>query len=217
MKEGIELAQKGRPRNVKLQQSILAVAYELLLECGYEAVTVEKIAKQAGVSKATIYKWWPNKAAVVADGFFEAAANQMPIPDTGSVMEDIRIHASNLALFMESKEGNIITELIGQGQMDESLMQIYREYYVKPRRMESAMILTRGISRGELSHELDVNSSIDLIYGPLFYRLLVSGELFTADKINGLIWMAFNGLRNFGSGESKTVTEIRNLESEEKK
>lgn len=53
-----------------IQHSILSVAYELLLESGFEEVTIEKIAERAGVSKATIYKWWPNKAAVVADGFF---------------------------------------------------------------------------------------------------------------------------------------------------
>ncbi|MBP3964169.1 TetR/AcrR family transcriptional regulator [Paenibacillus lignilyticus] len=190
------MAQKGRPRDVKLQQLILSVSYELLLENGYESVTIEKIAETAGVSKATIYKWWPNKAAVVADGFFKAAASQMPVPDTGSVMEDILIHATNLAVFMESKEGNMIAELIGQGQMNQTLMKVFREYYVKPRRSESAMILTRGINRGELSPNLDVNSSIDLLYGPLFYRLLVSGESFTPDKVRGIILMAFNGLRN---------------------
>ncbi|SFS67690.1 TetR/AcrR family transcriptional regulator [Paenibacillus sp. BC26] len=190
------MAQKGRPRDVKLQQLILSVSYELLLGNGYEAVTIEKIAEKAGVSKATIYKWWPNKAAVVADGFFNAAASQMPVPDTGSVMEDILIHAINLAVFMESKEGNMIAELIGQGQMNQTLMQVFREYYVKPRRAESAMILTRGINRGELSPNLDVNSSIDLLYGPLFYRLLVSGESLTPDTVRGIIMMAFNGLRN---------------------
>nr|WP_091216916.1 TetR/AcrR family transcriptional regulator [Paenibacillus sp. BC26] len=192
----MDMAQKGRPRDVKLQQLILSVSYELLLGNGYEAVTIEKIAEKAGVSKATIYKWWPNKAAVVADGFFNAAASQMPVPDTGSVMEDILIHAINLAVFMESKEGNMIAELIGQGQMNQTLMQVFREYYVKPRRAESAMILTRGINRGELSPNLDVNSSIDLLYGPLFYRLLVSGESLTPDTVRGIIMMAFNGLRN---------------------
>ncbi|MDU0205564.1 TetR/AcrR family transcriptional regulator [Paenibacillus sp. MAH-36] len=195
------MAQKGRPRDVKLQHVILTVAYELLLEGGFEEVTIDKIAEKAGVSKATIYKWWPNKAAVVAEGFFEAAASRLPVPDTGSVLKDVMQHAVNLSLFMESKEGRVISELIGQGQMDSALIQVFREYYVKPRRTESAMILRRGIDRDELGKELDVESSIDLIYGPLFYRLLVSGEPLTEDKVKRMIYTVFHGLISTGKTE----------------
>ncbi|BFT73994.1 TetR/AcrR family transcriptional regulator [Paenibacillus sp. P36] len=195
------MAQKGRPRDVKLQHVILTVAYELLLEGGFEEVTIDKIAEKAGVSKATIYKWWPNKAAVVAEGFFEAAASRLPVPDTGSVLKEITQHAVNLSLFMESKEGRVISELIGQGQMDSALIQVFREYYVKPRRSESAMILRRGIDRDELGKELDVESSIDLIYGPLFYRLLVSGEPLTEDTVKRMIYTVFNGLISTGKAK----------------
>lgn len=59
----------GRPRSEKTKQAILSAAYDLLLENGFGAVTIEKIAERAGVSKATIYKWWSNKAAVVMDAF----------------------------------------------------------------------------------------------------------------------------------------------------
>lgn len=199
------MAQKGRPRDVKLQHVILSVAYELLLEGGFEDVTIDKIAEKAGVSKATIYKWWPNKAAVVAEGFFEAAASRLPVPDTGSVLKDILIHAVNLSLFMESKEGKVISELIGQGQMDAALIQVFREYYVKPRRAESGMILKRGIDRGELGKELDIESSIDLIYGPLFYRLLVTGEKLTEDRVKLMVYTVFNGILSTGKAKINTL------------
>ena len=192
----VAMVQKGRPRDVKLQQVILSVAYELLVEIGFEEVTIEKIAEKASVSKATIYKWWPNKAAVVADGFFKAATSRLPISDTGTVMKDVMIHAINLASFMESKEGKVIAQLIGQGQLNATLIQVFREYYIQPRRAEAAMMLRRGIARGELGSELDVESSIDLLYGPLFYRLLVTGEPFTEDKVRSIIVAAFNGLKS---------------------
>ncbi len=70
---------RGRPRNVETQKAILTASYELLLEDGFETVTVDKIADRAKVSKATIYKWWPNKAAVVMDGFLSAAAARLPL------------------------------------------------------------------------------------------------------------------------------------------
>lgn len=116
---------RGRPRNLETQHAILNTSYELLLEHGFGAVTIEKIAEQAQVSKATIYKWWPNKAAVVMDGFMHAASARLPIPDTGKVTEDILLHVSNLVRFMTSREGQIITELIGE---DNSTQPWQRSY-----------------------------------------------------------------------------------------
>ncbi|SFS35652.1 DNA-binding transcriptional regulator, AcrR family [Paenibacillus sp. 453mf] len=190
------MAKKGRPRDVTIQHSILSVAYELLLESGFEEVTIEKIAERAGVSKATIYKWWPNKAAVVADGFFEGAASRLPVPDTGSVKEDILTHAINLSLYMSGKEGKVISELIGHGQVNSTLIEVFRQYYIQPRRAEAAGILRKGIERGELSAELDVDSSLDLLYGPLFYRLLVTGEPLAEDKVRPILLAAFDGMKS---------------------
>ena len=99
-------AKRGRPRNMETQNAILAAAYELLLEHGFAAITIEKIAERAQVSKATIYKWWPNKGAVIMDGYMSAMTARWPVPDTGSVFEDVRIHASNMIQFLTSQDGD---------------------------------------------------------------------------------------------------------------
>lgn len=187
---------RGRPRNVETQQSILSASYELLLETGFESVTVEKIADRAKVSKATIYKWWPNKAAVVVDGFLSAAAARLPVPDTGSAMKDILIHATNLARFLASREGTIITELLGEGQFDSGLAEAYRTRYFRPRRLEAKSLLEKGVQRGELKKNLDIELSIDLIYGPIFYRLLVTGEKLDDTYVEQLVTNAFEGIRS---------------------
>lgn len=194
-------AKRGRPRNVETQKSILAASYDLLLENGFGAVTVEKIAERAGVSKATIYKWWPNKAAVVMDGYLSAAAARLPVPDTGSVWNDIRIHATNLARFLTSREGNIIKELIGEGQFDAGLAEAYRTRYFQPRRLEARQLMERGIQRGEWSENLDIELSIDLIYGPIFYRLLVIGEGLDEAYVEQLIRYSYAGLDSDGSSK----------------
>ncbi|MGC5324237.1 TetR/AcrR family transcriptional regulator [Brevibacillus sp. SYSU BS000544] len=186
---------RGRPRNVETQKSILTAAYELLLEIGFGAVTVDKIAERAGVSKATIYKWWPNKAAVVMDGFLSAATTRLPVPDTGSVFNDILFHASNLARFLTSREGKIITELIGEGQFDSGLAQEYQARYFQPRRLEARQLMERGVKRGELKKDLDIGLSTDLIYGPIFYRLLVTGEKLDDSYVQQLVISAFEGIR----------------------
>jgi AcrR family transcriptional regulator len=165
---------------------------------GFGAVTVEKIAEQAQVRKATIYKWWPNKAAVVMDGYLFAAAARLPIPDSGSVKEDLLIHAGNLAIFLSSREGKVITELIGEGQFDAGLAEAYRSRYFGPRRQEAWQLLERGVARGELKKELDIGSSIDLIYGPIFYRLWLTGDELSEESVSKLVLLALEGFKPEG-------------------
>ncbi len=186
---------RGRPRNIETQKAILSASYELLLESGFKAVTVDKIADRAKVSKATIYKWWPNKAAVVMDGFLSAAAARLPVPDTGSALNDILTHATSLASFLISREGTIINELVGEGQFDSKLAEEYRARYFQPRRQQAKQLLEKGMKRGELKENLDVELSIDLIYGPIFYRLLVTGEKLDDSYVHDLVINAFEGIR----------------------
>jgi AcrR family transcriptional regulator len=186
---------KGRPRNAATEKAILTASYDLLLETGFSAVTVEKIAERAKVSKATIYKWWPNKAAVVMDGFLSAAMSRLPVPDTGSVIEDIVIQVTNLARFLTSREGKVINELIAEGQFDSKLAEEYRLRYFNPRRLDSRHILERGVQRGELKQDVELEICIDLIYGPLFYRLLVTGEKLDEAFIKILVTYAFEGIQ----------------------
>ncbi|MGB8451963.1 MAG: TetR/AcrR family transcriptional regulator [Anaerocolumna sp.] len=182
----------GRPRSEATRKAILTASYELLLENGFDAVTVEGIAERAGVSKATIYKWWANKAAVVLDGFFAATESMLKVPDTGSVSEDIFLQANNLAAFITSPKGKVITELIGSGQFDANIAEEYRIRYFNPRRLISRHILERGIQRGELKKDLDIEMGIDLIFAPIFYRLLITGEtidsVFVKSLITNVLW-----------------------------
>lgn len=187
---------RGRPRNLEAQKSILSASYDLLLENGFQALTVDKIAKYAQVSKATIYKWWPNKAAVVMDGFLYAASERLPVPDTGSAYNDILTHATNLTIFLTSREGTIITQLLGEGQFDSGLADAYRARYFHPRRLEAKSLLEKGIQRGELKKSIDIDICIDLIYGPIFYRLLVTGEPLDESYVRQLILNAFEGIRS---------------------
>lgn len=187
---------KGRPRNMETQSSILSASYELLLESGFGAVTVEKIAERAQVSKATIYKWWPNKAAVVIDGFLSAATARLPVPDTGSVFDDILEHAANMTRFMTSREGSIFLEIIGEGQVDSALAEAFRTRYIQPRRLEVRNIMNRGLQRGELEQNLDIALCTDLIYGPIFYRLLVTGDPIDKKYVEQIITHVFNGIRS---------------------
>ncbi|TCM86638.1 TetR family transcriptional regulator [Paenibacillus sp. BK033] len=179
---------------METHKAILTASYDLLLESGFETVTVEKIAERAKVSKATIYKWWPNKAAVVMDGFLFAAAARLPVPDTGVAFNDIVIHASNLVRFLTSPEGRIIKDLIGGGQFDAGMSEAILTRYIEPRRQEAGSLLARGVERGELNNKQDISLGIDMIYGPIFYRLLMTGGTLDDSYVKQLVTNVFEGI-----------------------
>jgi AcrR family transcriptional regulator len=186
------LKKRGRPRNKETEQAILDAGYKLLLEKGFVNITVDKIAEKAGVSKATIYKWWPNKAAVVMDGFLSRSIIKLPMPNTGSVITDITTQALNLSRFLLSDEGKVLNELIAEGQFDDQIAEEYRRRYFTPRRIKARQILERGVKRGELSIDTDLELCIDLIFGPLFYRLLITGDKITEAYIKKVVDYTFN-------------------------
>ena len=195
MKIGIDMDKKlGRPRSEETKKAILTAAYELMSENGFDAVTIEGIAERAGVSKATIYKWWPGKAAVVLDGYFAATELLLPVPDTGSVKEDLFQQFNNLSSFITSPKGKMITELIAAGQFNPGIAEEYRVRFFNPRRHISRGILERGIARGELRKDLDLERSIDLIFAPLVYRLLITGDSLDSAFIRELINDIIKGL-----------------------
>ena len=93
-------------------------------------MTVEAIAERAGVSKATVYRWWPNRAAVVMDGFLSIVSSQVPFPHTGRAREDIRIHMRRLAEAFSGKIGSTVAALIAEGQSDPELAEALRSRWL---------------------------------------------------------------------------------------
>ena len=117
---------QGRPRSERAKRAILEAAGELLDHNGFAGVTVEAIAVRAGVSKATIYRWWPNKAAVITDSFLELTAPEIDFVETGSVREDLRLQMRSLIRTFASKSGQTIAALVAEGQSDPEVADAFR-------------------------------------------------------------------------------------------
>src|SRR5215218_4388124 len=156
----------GRPRSERAHRAILQAANELLESEGFAAVTVEAIAERAGVSKATVYRWWPNRAAVVMDGFLSIVSSEVPFPHTGRAREDIRIHMRRLAEAFSGKIGSTVAALIAEGQSDPELAEALRSRWLSVRRAEAREILELGIERGELREDLDPEVAVTSFTGP---------------------------------------------------
>ncbi len=166
----------GRPRCAITHQAILDCANDLLEEIGFANMSIEGIAARAGVGKATIYRRWPNKASVVMDAFLAATAKEIAFPDTGSAREDIRRQMRAVVRVLNGSRGRTIATLIGVVQSDSELAEAFRTRFVAVRRGEGKAVLQRGIANGEFKPDMDLESVLDCLYGPLYFRLLIGHE-----------------------------------------
>lgn len=153
---------------------ILSTTLDLVAEQGVARATVDGIAAQAGVSKATIYRHWGSRAHLVSDAC-EALVSELPLPDTGDLRTDLVVFFENVALALRDQRMScILPSVLDAAQRDEDMARL-RDEMVERRRRPIRQILIRSQKRGELPGELDIELAIDLLAGPLFYRKLVSG------------------------------------------
>lgn len=161
-------------RSKKSHQAILKAAIELVKDEGFASTTIEGIASRAGVGKQTIYRWWPSKAAVIMEAFQHSAAEKVPLPKTGNTRDDLQLFARKLC-YVLSKPVTCHTTvgLIAAAQEDDTLAKEFRKMFIKTRRAAVEEILKRGVERGELSAEADFSLTLDLFFGPIWYRVLM--------------------------------------------
>jgi len=173
-----ELRGPGRPRDEEARRRILDAAIELLEEVGFSSATVDAIAERAAASKATVYRWWPNKASVLTEAFREAWAPGLAFPDTGSLRQDISEQLRNFSAFLITRKGRLLAALVAGAQQDEEIATALREIWIVPLRAASGKVLGRYRASGELAVDVDVVQ--DLIYAPFYYQLLTGYKPITA-------------------------------------
>ncbi len=164
-------------RSEAAREAILRAADDLLVEKGFAGVTIEGIARAAGVAKQTVYRWWSSKTEVLMDAFLEDAAADLEAADTGSLESDLLAHLRNTARFLISDDaGAVYRALVGQAQHDAELAQTFRARYLHDQQIRDQKPFVRAVSRGELSSDTDVASLAEWLVGPIHYRVIVTGE-----------------------------------------
>jgi AcrR family transcriptional regulator len=195
--------QVGRPRSESARRAILRSTLRLLKHNGFSELGIEAIAADANVGKTTVYRWWPNKSALVADAFLFSSEKRLRFPDTGSVRSDMSLQMNQLVGVLRTRRGRIVAALIGGGQSDPELIEAFRERFVRPRRREAYDILRRGIDRGELSRDLDLDSVLDSLYGPIYMRFLIWKKGLTEEFVNDVCRLVFDGANRISPRQSK--------------
>ena len=172
---------RGRPRSsaAASHEAILDAVYELLQEKSVRALTMEEIAQRAGVGKPTLYKWWPSKAAIVIDMFEARIAPTVMTPDDQGAEQAIRAQVKVLIRLLNGFFGKVTSEIIAEGQSDPDVLREYSHRYLLHRRAFTAGMVAKAQESGEFKREIDPELLTDLIYGTIYYRLLLKHQPLT--------------------------------------
>jgi AcrR family transcriptional regulator len=150
----------------------LEAAYKLLRDKGFNAVGSHEIAQAAGVSSATLYRWWMSREEILLDACFEHMRPILAIPETGSALTRLRRYVLRASEFLASEEGTVLARVFTGIHEDQRLRRMFLERYVDQRRQIQRGIIEDAIAFGELKPTTDPDLLIDLLSGPLFFRWL---------------------------------------------
>lgn len=178
----------GRPRDEEVRKRILDSAAHLLEERCFDEITVDAIAEHSGAGKATVYRWWPNKAAVLIEAFRERIASELPFPDTGDFRQDVRQQLQNFTeIIYWGRRGNVFRSFIAGAQADPEIAKAFREIWIRPRRAEARKLFERYIADGIARADLDPDLAVEMVFSPLYYRLLTGWGEITGKYLDNLI------------------------------
>jgi AcrR family transcriptional regulator len=184
---------RGRRRDEDARKRILDAALELLEDFGFAKTTADGIADRAGTGKATLYRWWPNKTAVMIEALREAVAQDLAVPDTGDLSEDIRFHLRNLVKLLSGRRGRILKALVFAAHNDPEVAEAFQTLWRKPWRRTAKIGLERH-RRKALRETVDLDVVLDVMFGPLYYRLLVGGNALATDYADALTDIIVRGI-----------------------
>lgn len=185
---------RGRPRSAKARSAILRAARELLAEGGPAAVTMEGVASRAGVGKPTVYRWWPDRHAVAMAALMEAEAPQTAQRAPRSAILALRRQLRAIAERFASPTGRHVATMIAASDLETEFSKAFRNHFVLARRAEGRVLLEQAIREGDIRPDLDAEVALDLLYGPLFFRLLMGHAPLDASFTDELLSHALRGL-----------------------
>jgi AcrR family transcriptional regulator len=200
---------RGRHRSVEAETSILKAALYLLERKSLREVTTDAIAQRAGVSKATIYKWWPKKSMVALDAYLGGMNARVTMPDTGSAVDDFSLQLKSVIAFYKSPLGRLFCQFIAEGQSDPKFLALFRERFLYARRDAARVMWKRGVMRGDIRGDVDSEIVLDLIYGPMIFRLLAGHGSLCDHDAEAMIAAVFSGIRQQGCGTAENSVSLK--------
>ena len=186
-------------RAARVRADVLRAVSEILMEVGYDGLSVDEVAARAGVHKTTVYRRWPTKPELVFDAVSEHSAEVVPVPDTGSLRHDLQTLAREVVANIGTEGGARRSRSIVAAAATSDQLAVTMQAFWAERLAASAPIVERAIERGELPPDADPNLIIESLIGPLWIRLLLTGEPITDDLADRVAELVSTGAGAAGS------------------
>lgn len=179
-----------------MRSAVLEATSSLLTEVGYDELSIDDVASRAGVHKTTVYRRWPTKPELIADAARVQAAENVPIPDTGTLLGDLQALAREVVANIGSGGGarrarTIVAAAASSGELADVMHSFWAH-----RLGASAAIIQRAIDRGELAATVDPIAVIEAVVGPIWLRLLLTGEPLDDDFADEIAELVTIGARH---------------------
>ena len=183
----------GRLRPAEIRNCVLDAAYEGVLRDGFRALTVEAVSAKTGVAKTSIYRRWPNKAAMVMDAFAFRIGPHISFPKQQDPLESIRRQMLSLARAFRGPAGTMVKALLAEAQFDQELAKAFLQQWLLPRREAGTAALQDAIQSGQLRANLSIPETLDILYGGLYYRLMTGYGAISAAYVETVFSQVLRG------------------------
>ena len=185
---------RGRRPAAEVRRTVLDAAVRLLYEESLRAVTFERVAAAAGASKVTLYKWWSSPAVLAFEAYHADVRPDLSVPDTGDFICDLRTQLHGFVRTLMERpvrggrnRGQVVAEMVGAAQGDETLARAFHEYYTRPRRQLTMDMFEIAASRGQIPAHMNLMSLADQLWGACYHKVMLFGEPLDNGYVDTLI------------------------------
>lgn len=187
---------EGPKRSERAHDAILEAAQAVLADVGYQKASIERIAKRAGVGKQTIYRWWPSRAALFMEVYATLAEQHVRDPNEDSLDGDLKKLWKQLCRFYsKTAAGPALAGLLAEAQSDPRVAENFRGEFLRMRRSVTLRLLEAAATRGEVRAGIDLEKTVDLLAGAVWYRLLVDGSPPATKDVDEIVEQVLRGIR----------------------
>ncbi|USG60228.1 TetR/AcrR family transcriptional regulator [Sneathiella marina] len=187
-------AKVGRPRSKKAYLAILKAAREIIEEAGTHRLTIEGVARRAGVGKPTIYRYWSNAQELAIATFMNPEVSNLPETSTNPGISDLRNLIQQTVQRLNSKQGRQMAFMLAGAETDSELFKAFRNRMILDTREKGTLILESAKIRGEIRSDVDVGLCLDMILGMIVLRLLIAHTELGEDLVDDVISMVLKGI-----------------------
>jgi AcrR family transcriptional regulator len=184
----------GRPPSQSARAKILKAAREMLETGGLLSVTMEGVASKAGVGKPTVYRQFNNRYELAMAALMDASGDVAPAPAQQEPLEALRTQLRGMAALFASGTGRNVALMLASGYGETEISKAFRSHFVQARREEGKQLLASAVEAGKVRAGIPVELVLDLIYGPVFYRLMMGHAPVDAQFVGELLDEVLDGI-----------------------